>query len=131
MKNREIHLTDEQYYSILLKIKKTVDQEGFKPTCDDCTMVGMKHTETNCGLCNDNFTEKETALFPNEFPERKSMKYSQDNHKCPFDQRINKNYSYGCFYHCCLFQHQRYRSKEVTIEELREMVDKTIKEIKK
>lgn len=122
--NKDIYLTDKQYKSILLKIKKTVDQEGFQYTCFDSTTAGDKYTESNCGLCNNNFTEKDTALFPDQFPERKSMKYRLENHKCPLDMRV-KAYSFGegCFYHCCLFQNVRYRKKKISIDELREMVN--------
>jgi len=128
MKNKEMYLTDKQYYSILLKIKKVVNQNSFKPYCDDCNITGMKYTETNCGFCNDEFTKKETAMFPKDFPERKDMKYCKSNHKCPFDTRVlDVDYAYGCFYYCYLFQSKG----KATVEIIREIVNKLIEEIEK
>ena len=131
--DKKLCLTDEQYKKLLFKVKEIVDVKGFGYSCEDSTMVGNKHTISNCGFCNDEFVDKDMALFPDEYPQRKTMKDRLDHHKCPFDMRIrNKySYSYGCFYHCCLFQHKRYRGKSITTIELRELVDKRIMEIKK
>lgn len=128
--SKDIYLTDEQYKSILLKIKETVEQEGFQYSCIDSTTIGDKYTRSNCGMCNDNFTEKEMALFPDQFPGRKSMKYRQKHHKCPFDMRVeSEHFDTGCFYHCCLFQDERRIGRKPNIVEIRELVDKTIQEV--
>ena len=127
--DKKLYLTDKQYRRLLLKIKETVDQEDFEYSSDDCTIPGMKETTSNCGLCNDDFTEKDTALFPKDFPERKSMKYPSKNHRCPFDMRVRVDslgYSIGCFYHCCLFQNVKHRGNKISTEDLRIFVDRTI-----
>ena len=127
--NKDIYLTDEQYKSILLKIKETVYKEDFQYQCFDSTTPGDRFTISNCGFCNDDFTEQKTALFPDQFPERKSMKYREAHHKCPFDMRVKiESSDIGCFYHCRLFQSGRYGGRP-EIEEIRELVDKTIQEI--
>ena len=118
MSEDDLYLTDTQYLKILKKIKETVDQENFRPNYFDSTFTGDKYTESNCGLCNDNFTDKETALFPEAFPNRKSMKYSLAHHKCPFDQRNQPTDSKGCFYYCYLFQNKKHDLKL-----MRKMVD--------
>ena len=130
--NKDIYLTDDQYKAILIKIQKIVNQENFKYSCEDSNTIGNKYNISNCGFCNDNFTEKNTALFPDQFPERKSMKYRLKNHKCPFDMRakleeLDMGYGNGCFYHCYLFQSEK-KGIRPNITKIREMVDKTIKE---
>lgn len=113
-KNENIYLTDEQYWELLIKIYKTVSASGFDPQGYDSTSFGDKYTETNCGFCNDNFTTKETALFPDDFPERKSMKYGEIHHKCPFDSRpMNKLDINGCFYTCLIFKNPSIKTSEL------------------
>lgn len=124
-----LYLTDEQYEAILLKIQSTVHQKNFRYSCFDSTLTGFKHTGSNCGFCNDDFTEKETALFPEEFPDRKAMKYRRSNHKCPFDMRT-ESYGYGCFYNCYLF-YRRFGGQEPKLSEIRKLVDQTILNIEK
>ena len=131
---KSIHLTDTQYKRILLKIKETVGQEEFQYSCVDSTNIGDKYTRSNCGFCNDEFAEKDTALFPENFPERKSIKYRQEHHQCPFDMRSkNVHFGFGCFYDCCLFQNKRYRrlydgkGESINTQKIRELVDETIK----
>jgi hypothetical protein len=108
--NGEIYLSDEQYRKILWKIKDVVDTPRFSPTCFDSTALGDKYTESNCGLCNDGFTDEETALFPSKFPERREMKYRLGNHRCPFDMREIPGllgWGNGCFSGCYLFKNTR------------------------
>ena len=125
--NRSIYLTDEQYYSILLKIKETVNAPDFAVRCVDSTTIGDKYTWSNCGFCNDNFTEEETALFPDQFPGRKSMKYRLENHKCPFDLRRKPGilgWGSGCFYRCYVFSHRGKRDWD--LDYMKALVDETI-----
>jgi len=106
----DLYLTDEQYVSILKKIEATVMQKDFVVRCDDSVAIGAKGTYSNCGFCNEDYTDKETALFPSQYPDRKTMKYRKDNHKCPFDARGTVNflgYGSGCFFNCYLFEHKR------------------------
>lgn len=99
----EMYLSDSQYLSLLQTIKEAINTPNFKPIWYDCTDIGDKSTQTNCGLCNDNFTTKDMAMFPNEFPERKDMKYPKEYHKCPFDYRKKQSLN-GCFYTCWFFK---------------------------
>jgi len=121
----EIHLTDKQYLNLLFKIRDVVNAPNFEVYRYDSTQVGNKYTESNCGMCNDNFTELDMTLFPDQYPDRKCMKYKKKNHKCPFDMRETTDFSMGCFYHCYLFA-----KKQGTFETeiLSEMVDETIME---
>lgn len=123
MSERSIRLTHEQYSRILLKIKEAVDQPGFRPAFYDSTTVGDKYTTSNCGFCNDEFTDEETSLWPDQFPKRKSMKYREDDQRCPFDTRKEapSGYAWGCFYHCYLFQ-----GKSHSVEEIRRMVREAV-----
>lgn len=104
-----MYLSDKEYEKILVKIKDAVNKDGFTPYCRDSDQIGNKYNKTNCGFCNDNFTDPETALFPDKFPVRKEMKYRKKHHICPFDTRqfgltIKQPSCYtGCFYHCYLF----------------------------
>lgn len=126
--NEELYLTDEQYLCILKKIEATIAQDGFRPSCFDSNALGDKYTESNCGFCCDEFTDKDTAMFPDRFPERKSMKYQGKNHRCPFDVRKEPGilgWGSGCFGDCYLFQNRRY-----DIKLMREMVDRVIEDVR-
>ena len=124
---KELELTDEQYLRLLKGIRTTIASEGFKVDCSDCTITGCKSTDSNCGLCNDAYTERDMALFPDQFPERRTMKYRGENHRCPFDVRKEPailGWGNGCFYECYLFQHLVRRDWDLSL--MREMVDHTI-----
>jgi len=123
--NDELYLTDEQYLRILKKIETTVGQGGFKVSCADYTVVGQKFTNSNCGFCNSAYTEKGMALFPDQFPVRRTMKYRRANHRCPFDMRNNAGFwSHGCFFECYLFKHRGKRDWSLSL--MREMVDHVV-----
>ena len=125
--NNELRLTDEQYLRVLKKIEATIANAGFMVSCSDCTVVGSKSTDSNCGFCNDEYTDEDMALFPEQFPERKSMKYRGENHRCPFDVRKKLcalGWGSGCFYDCYLFQHLGKRDWNLSL--MREMVDHAI-----
>jgi hypothetical protein len=109
--NDKLHLTDEQYQRVLLKIRDVLSNDGFEVRCEDSTFVGDKYTKSNCGFCNDEFTEKDTAMWPEQFPERRSMKYRQDGQKCPFDMRKMPGivgWGSGCFFGCYLFKDRKH-----------------------
>ena len=102
---KDLYLTDKQWLSILYKIRDTISKPGFKPGGCDSTEPGNKYTETNCGLCNDNFTTLKTSLFPEEFKDgRTTMKYTEDHQICPFDTRPrDSDHFSGCQYTCGIF----------------------------
>lgn len=122
-----LYLTDEQYEKILLKIRDTVYREEFKPVCCDSDQLGNKYNRTNCGFCNDGFTDQETALWPEKFPVRREMKHRRAHQVCPFDVRqfgltIAKSPNLtGCYYHCYLFNNTRW-----DIQLIRLMVEATL-----
>lgn len=124
--DESLYLTDKQYMVILLKIRARVSEDNFRPYCYDSITLGDKFTESNCGLCNEEFTDRETALFPEQFPERTTMKYRRENHKCPFDTREKPDslgWGIGCFYKCFLF-----KSKAHSLDVMRAMVERCITE---
>ena len=121
----ELRLTDEQYLRILKKIETTISQDDFVVGCFDCTVIGAKSTDSNCGFCNDAYTDEDTALFPDQYPARRTMKYRRKNHGCPFDMRNNPDilgWSNGCFFECYLFRHFGKRDWKLSL--MREMVDR-------
>jgi len=125
--NKELRLTDEQYLRILKKIEATIAQDDFGVGCSDCTVIGAKSTDSDCGFCNDAYTDRDMALFPEQYPERRTMKYRRENHRCPFDMRKEPGilgWGYSCFYECYLFGHLSKRDWNLTV--MREMVDHTI-----
>lgn len=103
MENNEsdIFLTDKQYFWLLQKARDNLDKIEKAEGCDS-TETGNKYTKTNIGLCNTDLTTLETALFPDQYPERKSLKYRKENHMCPLDSRSYK--TTGCFYTCLFFK---------------------------
>lgn len=125
--DKSLYLTDEQYMAILLKIKAKISEDKFKPFCYDSITPGNKFTRTNCGFCNEEFTDKKTALFPESFPKRMTMKYRRGNHKCPFDMReelSDLSWGNGCFYKCYLF-----KLKVHEVDVMRVMVEEIIKKV--
>ena len=68
---------------------------------------------------------KETAYFPEYFPKRRTMKYRQDHHRCPFDMGPagSLGWASGCFYRCYLFN-----NKEHDVDLMRRMVDKLLED---
>ena len=121
---KDLYLTDEQYLELLDKIEEVL-ASGAPLYIDDCNDIGNKHTESNVGLCNDNLTTKETAMWPEEFPRRTDMKYSKDYHICPFDNRFDaiekgkkKCMFNGCFYTCSLAKPERRVSRQRIVERL-------------
>jgi hypothetical protein len=121
--NLSMKLSDEQYITVLHKIRDTVFSKEFKPYYYDSTVIGDKYTESNCGLCNDKFYEDiDMHHFPEQFPERLSPKYRQDTHQCPFDWRDNASFN-GCFHTCYLFK------RVVSVKEMRKLVKKKFKKL--
>jgi len=126
-RHAELYLTDEQYMRLLAKVKETINQPDFEVYCYDSTYPGDKYTESNCGLCNDEFCELDMALFPESFPDRKSKKYKENWHKCPFDMRaMSGEFRSGCFYTCYLF---KTRHGQHDIELMKQLVDVTYQEV--
>ena len=122
--NKELYLTDEQCLKVLKKIEAVVVYDDFVPSCFDSTFPGDKYTESNCGFCNDAFTEVDMALFPEQYPERRSMKYRLEGHRCPFDERIEPGllgWGSGCFGGCYLFKHRVKQDWNLLL--MREMVN--------
>lgn len=129
-----MYLNNEQYLDLLKMIKETLNS-GIDPMISSSDTIGNKYTASSCGLCNDNFTTIDNAMFPEEFEKngRKSIKYRMKNHPCPFDDRIRtgknlKGYLMGldggCYYTCCL------RKRGNTKEQLLEYVEDTERRFK-
>lgn len=110
MDKKNIYLTDDEYIDLLQRVRDKIAEDGatlfFNEDCDD---IGNKSTTSNYGLCNDEFTTKEIAMWPNNFHSNKEMKYLENWHFCPFDKRLHDlilhsktdvNYMNGCFYTC-------------------------------
>jgi len=99
-----MYLTDKQYLTLLKTIRAELDT-GKKVSGYDCTDIGNKDTSFSFGLCCDDYTTLDTAMFPSEFPNRASMKYTKKYHKCPLDWRkLSEMDGRGCFYTCSFFQ---------------------------
>ncbi len=126
---REIHLNDEQYRRILIKIRNVVNADGFASTCYDSTEMGNKFTESNCGFCNEEFTELDTAYWPDRFPQDTSMKHTRKDQKCPFDilPTPKRFISCGCYYTCFIFHGRTYGEDKV--KKIRLLVALKIKEV--
>lgn len=126
--NDELQLTGEQYLLVLKKIKATVAQVDFEVVCIDCTVVGCRSVVSNCGFCNNDYTDEGMALFPDQFPGRKTMKYRRENHRCPFDMRKGPGmlgWGYSCFDECYLYRHLGKRDWDLS--SMRKMVDHAIR----
>lgn len=102
--SRDINLTDDQYLELLQRIRSSLDNVP-RVSGYDCTDIGNKSTDVNVGLCNEEFTTLDTALFPDEYPERLASKYREDHHRCPLDYRAMEQLTLqGCFYTCSYFK---------------------------
>lgn len=122
-----LYLTDSLYLKTMKKIRNALDTDNKEVGGHDCTTIGFKNTTMNFGMCNDEYTTKDTALFPNKFPERKVMKYSGKGHKCPLDSRMVKDIDgMGCFYSCRFFQ-KGLRDKGM----IKKLYDEEIKRVEK
>lgn len=113
--NLDTYLSDEQYTEILKQIHvATLEVEEGKRTLYlyDCDVIGQKDTYTNLGMCNPEWVTKENSLWPEQFPQRKSRKYKQPHHLCPFDRRQSYTAAHwGCFSSCMLF-HPKFTDKK-------------------
>ncbi len=119
-----MYLTDEQHLMFLKKQRERLNHID-KATGIDSTTIGDKYTTTNVGMCDDSLTTKETALFPDEFPQRMSSKYTEKYHKCPLDKRkLSELGMNGCF-HTCRFFKDGLRS----ITRIKLLYDELIKEV--
>ena len=136
-------LTDEQYLDLMRRIRvdlNNIDNIEF----DDCTIIGMKHTISNVGLCageetkagwaKDKYVTRETAMWQKDFdkigkvkweyPQQFTMKYRGDKHRCPLDRRPNGGAN-GCFFTCMLFKPKPKES--ITLEKIKRLYDKQIR----
>jgi hypothetical protein len=107
-----------------------VNKPDFRPLYDDCMETGNKHTESNCGLCNDDFFDRDMDLHPEQFRRFRTPKYQLDHHKCPMDLRANGPFGFGCFYDCYLFSNRMPTPEKIKemVQKIREMVDARIME---
>lgn len=119
----DIYLSDEQYLEMLKTSRSNLDKIK-KISLYDCDDIGFKDTQTNIGLCNDFLLcTKENALFPEQFPKRKDIKYRKNHHLCPLDSR-KKSDGNGCFHTCMAF-----KRKIKTIDEVKKAYDLFISKI--
>ena len=126
-----LNLSDKMFLEALYKIKDIVNKKDFHPTSYSCEETGYKETKTNCGMCNqDELTTKENSLFPEQFPERRSLRYRKQNQQCPFDMR-KESESNGCYYSCYVFMMFKYEKKNrgYDINRMKEMVKDRIQEV--
>lgn len=114
MERDEMYLTDEQYLFLLDKLlRNPMKMSSGKYRVIDSDTIGNKYTESNVGLCNDNFVAKHTNM--RLWKNRSSMKYRENHHLCPYDQRAlillqaianpeapmpDVNWFNGCFWTC-------------------------------
>ena len=121
---RNIHVTDEEYLALLKSARSHLDNVS-KIQSEDSTCIGNKYTETNVGLCNEDLTTVEIAIFPEDFPTRREMKYLQKHHMCPLDARqdvpLGGN---GCFHTCRIFKMRKYG--KISIEEIKQKYEERI-----
>lgn len=131
---KNLYLTDAQYLHLLDKIQAEIPKhQSFQVI--DSTQIGNKYTTSNIGLCNDNFTELDTAMFPSQFRKhgRMSMKYKQKHHICPFDTRLTSiierkptHMGNGCYYTCSLVKKESDKEKLINlVERARELHQST------
>ena len=114
----DMYLKDEHYERLLDKIETLIPQyDSFQVI--DSTDIGNKSTTSNVGLCNEELTEYDMALFPEFFhEERKTMKYRESHQLCPFDRRVvdisqgkEVSFSRGCYYSCSLINKMKNKEK--------------------
>ena len=100
-----------------------------KINAKDCTIPGFKNNTCNAGLCNDaELCTRKIAMFPDDFPLRKDIKYREDYQKCPIDKRTADQLDgNGCFYTCRVFQAKKKQrlSKEEVIRLYKEQITLT------
>lgn len=122
--NIDSYLSDSQYLILLDKIyEKLKSTDKFELV--DSNIIGNKYVASNIGFCNEDYTTIENALFIVDYIEykRKSLKYRDKLHACPFDNRVRNNmeksscsdFGSGCFYTCCL-------KKNISKEDLKKYV---------
>ncbi len=108
------YLTDEQYLKCLRRIAWNLADPNFKMEGEDSTCIRDKYTKTNFGMCNDEgLCDAENAMWPDQYPERKSLAHQEEWQLCPCDSRVFTFYSLsdldkwrGCFYSCYYFTHR-------------------------
>jgi hypothetical protein len=113
-KDNDLYLTDKEYLDLLRRALHRLGRVK-EIHCGDSTFTGDKYTTTNVGLCDDSLTTKEIAMWPDEFPKRRDMKYRSQScngpepHPCPLDGRLWRDdlreteWMSGCFYKCKVF----------------------------
>lgn len=100
---KTLYLTDKQYLDLLKRARNHLDTID-RVRSDDSNDIGNKYTGTNVGLCNDKgLCTQETAMFPEDWPHRKVIKYREHHHQCPLDWREDPDIQ-GCFYTCMVFR---------------------------
>ena len=131
------HLSVERVIAALKRIKKAV-HDTLKLDGDDCTMVGMKHTECSWGLCNDTpemWPDAKDHLWPYEFLNTgRSAPLYHGAGTCPMDKRRYWNKQgkpnesvQGCFYSCRFFG----RGPKPKREEYLKMIGERIAELER
>ena len=99
-------MTDAEYMEIMENLKRFV-RSGAKLSGFDDNTIGDKDTQCTWGLCGDNikvYPKASMHLWPDKFPERLAPKYTEEHHRCPFEDPLGKDQMSGRFYRCRFFQ---------------------------
>jgi hypothetical protein len=114
--HNKLYLTNEQYINAMKRIRNLISDGKELIAIDDNT-IGSKCTTCTWGLCSeepDAWPDREDMLFPEQHPQRISVKYTETNQRCPIDERdlLNRDMN-GCFFTCRIFKGKNLSRKEV------------------
>lgn len=117
--SKDIYLTDGQYRKAMENLRFDVEQRRIKLDGFDDTTAGDKDTQCTWGLCGDSATVYPTAdmhLWPEELPGRLAPKYTQEHHRCPFEDPTARDQESGCFHRCRFFKGKQRPSVAVWLQ---------------
>jgi hypothetical protein len=106
MTNRNLYLTDEQYWRAVERLRGIV-ASSTQLHAVDSNVIGDKYTSCTWGLCSDErvmWPTPDLHLWPDQFTKdgRIAPKYREDSQMCPMDKRSSPGHN-GCFYTCRIF----------------------------
>lgn len=133
--DKNIYLTDEQYFEQLNKYKQRIIDRKIPLTMYDDDTIGSKDSGTSWGLCNSDkaMWPVEMRLWGDDPRDAKrdtvyGTKYLGKYHQCPFDRDLlnsANNEPGGCFCRCLLFSgelkgHEHVRAERLFDEAIRQ-----------